>query len=84
MFVPIERHFFEIIYTFYFQTLVIDQSRILEMRDKSQRLTIVASALLLTYSTVGAPIAGVQQLKEQMKTETLTILDGVHDKFVFR
>lgn len=62
------------------ETLVIDQSRILEMRDKSQRLTIVASALLLTYSTVGAPIAGVQQLKEQMKTETLTILDGVYDK----
>ncbi|KAJ8315429.1 hypothetical protein KUTeg_007579 [Tegillarca granosa] len=62
------------------ETLVIDQNRILEMRDKTRKLMIVASVLLLTYSTVGEPIAGVQQLKEQMKTETLTILDGVHDK----
>ncbi|KAJ8311036.1 hypothetical protein KUTeg_011420, partial [Tegillarca granosa] len=62
------------------ETLVIDQNRILEMRDKTRKLMIVASVLLLTYSTVGEPIAGVQQLKEQMKTETLTILDGVQDK----
>ncbi|OWF42739.1 T-complex protein 11-like protein 1 [Mizuhopecten yessoensis] len=63
----------------YPETLVMDQSRFTDLQDKTSRLTLVASILLVTYNTVGAAIAGVQTFKEKLKSEICVILDGVAD-----
>jgi len=62
------------------QTLVIDHGRFMDVRDKANRLTLVASILLVTYGTIGTSIQGVQSLKEKMKSEICTILEGVTAK----
>lgn len=59
---------------------MLDQNRFLELRDQTQRLTLVTSVLLVTYNTVGQSIAGVQSLKVQLKEEICTILEGVDDR----
>ncbi|XP_060072843.1 T-complex protein 11-like protein 1 [Ylistrum balloti] len=63
----------------YPETLVMDQSRFMDLQDKTGRLTLVASILLVTYSTVGAAISGVQDLKKKLKSEICVILEGVAD-----
>ena len=63
-----------------FQTLVLDQGRFLDIRDKTSHLTLVTSILLVTYNTVGEAIAGVQSLKEKLKDEICTLLEGVNKK----
>lgn len=60
------------------ETLVLDQGRLLEIRDKTSHLTLVTSILLVTYNTVGEAIAGVQALKKQLKDEICTLLEGVN------
>ena len=62
---------------------MLDQSRFLELRDKTSHLTLVTSILLVTYNTVGEAIAGVQALKKQLKDEICTLLEGVNKKYVF-
>ncbi|XP_046344828.2 T-complex protein 11-like protein 1 isoform X2 [Haliotis rufescens] len=61
------------------ETLLMDQGRILELRDKTRQLTLVASVLLVTYSTVGAPIAGIQDLKTTLKSNILTVIGEEKD-----
>ena len=58
----------------------MDHARFLELRDQTWQLTLVTSVLLVTYNTVGAPISGVQALKEKMKSEICTLLEGVANK----
>lgn len=60
----------------------MDQGRYTDVGDKVHSLTLLSSILLVTYSTVGAPIAGVQQLKEKLKSEIMVILDGTEQKYV--
>lgn len=62
------------------ETLVMDQGRFTDVGDKIHSLTLLASILLVTYSTVGAPIAGLQKLKEKLKSEIMVILDGTEQK----
>lgn len=62
------------------ETLVMDQGRFTDCGDKLHSLTLLASVLLVTYSTVGAPIAGLPKLKEKLKSEIMTILDGTEQK----
>ncbi|KAL3884124.1 hypothetical protein ACJMK2_030346 [Sinanodonta woodiana] len=64
----------------YPETLLIDQTRFMDLGDKTRRLTLISSALLVTYNTVGSPISGVQSLKERLKTQICTILEGVLDR----
>ncbi|KAL5010966.1 hypothetical protein ScPMuIL_013271 [Solemya velum] len=64
------------------ETLLMDQRRFMDLRDKTRRMTLVSSILLVTYNTVGAPISGVQSLKEKLNSEISVILDGVADKDV--
>lgn len=59
------------------ETLVLDQGRFLELRDKTSHLTLVTSILLVTYNTVGEAIAGVQSLKTKLKEQICTLLEGV-------
>ncbi|XP_053388389.1 T-complex protein 11-like protein 2 [Mercenaria mercenaria] len=61
------------------ETLVLDQSRFLDLREQTQHLTLVTSVLLVTYNTVGQSIAGVQSLKVKLKEEICTLLEGVED-----
>ncbi len=58
----------------YFQTLVMDMGRFLDLHDKTRELTLIASVLLVTFSTVGAPIAGIQELKTTLKSNILTVI----------
>ena len=62
---------------FLLKTLILDQGRFLELRDKTTHLTLVTSILLVTYNTVGEPIAGVQSLKTKLKEQICTLLEGV-------
>lgn len=62
------------------ETLVMDQGRFTDVGDRIHSLTLLASILLVTYSDVGAPIAGVQKLKEKLKSEIMTILEGTEQK----
>lgn len=62
------------------ETLVLDQSRLLELKDRTNRLTLVTSLLLVTYNTVGQSISGVQPLKVKMKEEICTLLEGADEK----
>ena len=64
----------------FFKTLVMDQGRFTDVGDRIHSLTLLASILLVTYSDVGAPIAGVQKLKEKLKSEIMTILEGTEQK----
>ncbi|XP_069104657.1 T-complex protein 11-like protein 1 [Argopecten irradians] len=63
----------------YPETLVMDQGRFMDLQDKTSRLTLVASILLVTYSTVGSAISGVHALKQKLKSEICVILEGVPD-----
>ncbi|XP_052277357.1 T-complex protein 11-like protein 1 isoform X2 [Dreissena polymorpha] len=62
------------------ETLVLDQSRLLVLRDQTQRITMVTSVMLVTYNTVGETIQGVQQLKVKLKDEICAILEGDYEK----
>ncbi len=61
----------------YLQTVLVDEKRINTMREEIERLTVVCGVLLVTYSTVGAAIAGVQSLKTTLKNHLLSILQDV-------
>ncbi|WAR09029.1 T11L1-like protein [Mya arenaria] len=58
------------------ETLVLDQGRLMSMRDQTQRITMVTSVLLVTYNTVGQSIQGVNDLKVKLKDEIRTLLDA--------
>ena len=51
------------VYTVHIQTLLIDQQRFMELRDQVRWLTLVTSVLIITYSSVGASISGLTDLK---------------------
>ena len=56
------------------QTLAMDQGRLSVLRDRTSQLTLISAILLVTYSTVGAPIAGITSLKNKLKDELLVIM----------
>ena len=57
---------------------MLDQGRLLELRDKTSRLNIVGSILLLVNNTVGPPIHGVLSFKKNLKEHLAVLLDPVH------
>nr|XP_022291172.1 T-complex protein 11-like protein 1 [Crassostrea virginica]XP_022291173.1 T-complex protein 11-like protein 1 [Crassostrea virginica] len=59
------------------ETLVMDHARLLEQREAAHRLALISSVLMVTYGSVGASISGVQSLKDKMKSEICTLLEGV-------
>lgn len=58
----------------YPETLLMDAGRLSECGDRVARLTVIASVLLVTYNTIGAPIAGIRDLKTKLKDHTSIIL----------
>ncbi|CAK9805434.1 T-complex protein 11-like protein 1 [Anthophora plagiata] len=60
------------------ETLMLDQGRLLEMRDKTNRLSIMGSVILLVNNTVGASIHGVSSFKKNIKQHLNVLLDSVH------
>lgn len=66
---------------FSLQTLVMDHTRISEQMESAHRLALISSVLMITYSTVGASISGVQALKEKLKSEICTLLEGVPERW---
>lgn len=58
----------------------MDQSRYLDLRNQTQRVTLISAILLVTYNTAGAPIAGIKDFKEKLKKEIEIILNDVPDR----
>ncbi|XP_053973178.1 T-complex protein 11-like protein 1 isoform X2 [Hylaeus anthracinus] len=60
------------------ETLMLDQDRLLELRDKTSRLSIIGAVILLANNTVGAPIHGVSSFKMNIKQHLNVLLESVH------
>lgn len=60
------------------ETLMLDQGRLLELRDKTSRLSIVGAVILLVNNTVGEPIHGITTFKKNIKQHLNVLLDSVH------
>ncbi|XP_018341083.1 PREDICTED: T-complex protein 11-like protein 1 isoform X2 [Trachymyrmex septentrionalis] len=60
------------------ETLMLDQGRLLELRDITSRLSIIGSVILLVNNTIGAPIHGVLSFKKNIKEHLNALLDSVH------
>ena len=60
----------------------MDQGRFAVLERQCHWLTLVTSVLLVTYNTVGAPIAGVAGLKELLMQQITALLKGVSDRYV--
>lgn len=59
----------------------MDHARISEQMESAHRLALISSVLMITYSTVGVSISGVQALKEKLKSEICTLLEGVPERW---
>lgn len=57
---------------------MLDQGRLLELRDINSRLSVVGSVILLVNNTVGAPIHGISSFKKNIKEHLNALLDSVH------
>lgn len=60
----------------YPETLLLDKNRFCDLETKVRQLTTVAAVQLVTYSTVGSPIAGISTLKATLKSHVHTLLEG--------
>lgn len=60
------------------ETLMLDKHRLIELRDKTSRLSIIGSILLLTNNTIGPSIQGVASFKSRIKEHLTVLLDSVH------
>jgi len=60
----------------FIQTLLMDQVRFLELRDKVSWLTLTTSVLIVTYNTVGGAIAGLAELKTKLTHQITVITKG--------
>ncbi|XP_014482352.1 PREDICTED: T-complex protein 11-like protein 1 [Dinoponera quadriceps] len=60
------------------ETLMLDQGRLLELRDITSRLSVVGAVILLVNNTIGAPIHGISSFKKNIKEHLNVLLDSVH------
>ena len=63
--------------TFCLQTLIMDESRLAEMRWSVRRTTLIASVLLVTLNTVGQQLASDAAYLATLKEVLYILLDGV-------
>lgn len=62
---------------------MLDQGRLLELRDITSRLSVIGSVILLVNNTIGAPIHGISSFKKNIKEHLNALLDSVHsNKYV--
>ena len=57
---------------------MLDQGRLLELRDKTNRMTIISSVLLIVNNTVGIAIQGIASFKKKIKEHLIVLLESVH------
>ncbi|XP_076231625.1 T-complex protein 11-like protein 1 isoform X2 [Calliopsis andreniformis] len=60
------------------ETLMPDRGRLIEIRDKTSRLSIMGSVILLVNNTVGEPIHGISSFKKNIKEHLSVLLESVH------
>lgn len=60
------------------ETLMMDQGRLVELRDRTCRLAVLGSVLLVTNKTIGAPVQGVASFKNNVKQHVSILLESVH------
>jgi hypothetical protein len=58
----------------YPETLLMDMTRINSIKAKVAKLTLIGSVFLVTYATVGAPIQGLQELKDKLKEQLMLLI----------
>lgn len=62
---------------------MLDQGRLLELRDITSRLSVIGSVILLVNNTIGEPIQGVSSFKKNIKEHLNALLNSVHsNKYV--
>ncbi|MBN3303676.1 T11L2 protein, partial [Amia calva] len=62
------------------ETLMTDEIRLREMKQRLDLLKSVASVLLIVYNAIGGPICGLPVLAEKLKKVTSVLLEGMHSK----
>ncbi|XP_066585713.1 T-complex protein 11-like protein 1 isoform X2 [Prorops nasuta] len=60
------------------ETLMLDQGRLIELRDKTSRLSIIGTIILLVNNTIGAAIYSVSSFKLNIKEHLNILLESVH------
>ncbi|XP_033330985.1 T-complex protein 11-like protein 1 [Megalopta genalis] len=60
------------------ETLMLDQGRLIELRDKTNRLSIMGAVILLANNTIGPPVHGVSSFKKSMKQHLSVLLESVN------
>lgn len=58
------------------ETLIMDQARFLDLCCRVDFVALVATIMLVTYSTVGSAISGISEFKEQLKNHLMVLLEG--------
>ncbi|XP_072336593.1 T-complex protein 11-like protein 1 isoform X1 [Scyliorhinus torazame] len=64
----------------YPETMLMDRSRLQELKQRVDQLTLVASILLVTSNTAGAAICGLPGFVDKVKQVTCALLDGLNYK----
>ena len=59
------------------ETLLMDEGRLLHLRDEFYRVCLIGGILLVIYNVIGAPIAGLASLKGQLKNKIQILLGPV-------
>ena len=59
------------------ETLLMDEGRLLHLRDEFYRISLIGGILLVIYNVVGAPIAGLASLKGELKVKILALLGPI-------
>ena len=62
---------------FFFQTLIMDEHRLSEMRWNIHRTTLIGTILLVTMNTIGRQLAGDAGYLAKLKEVVYILLDGV-------
>ncbi|XP_078054103.1 T-complex protein 11-like protein 1 [Mustelus asterias] len=64
----------------YPETVLMDRSRLQELQQRVDQLTLVASILLVTSNTAGAAIGGLPGFVDKVKQVTGALVNGLNDK----
>ncbi|XP_064011474.1 T-complex protein 11-like protein 2 isoform X2 [Pogoniulus pusillus] len=62
------------------ETLITDEVRLQELREKLNQLKIIACVCLITNNMLGAAIVGMPDFAEQLKRISLPLLEGMNKK----
>nr|XP_033808537.1 T-complex protein 11-like protein 2 [Geotrypetes seraphini]XP_033808538.1 T-complex protein 11-like protein 2 [Geotrypetes seraphini]XP_033808539.1 T-complex protein 11-like protein 2 [Geotrypetes seraphini] len=62
------------------ETLMTDETRLQELREKLNHVKVVACILLITHNIVGAATASIPEFAEKLKTITTILLEGMNKK----